>query len=47
MAKGMYQLPPCTLMVLLLSKVWCLVGLKLINNGFTYASAHELYRKGI
>lgn len=29
------------------SNVWWSEGLELINNGFTYATAHELHHKGI
>jgi hypothetical protein len=47
MVKDTYQLPTCTLMELLHSNIWWLDGLELIDNGVTYARAHELYRKGI
>lgn len=47
MVKGVYQLPPHTLMELLDSSIWWSMGLELINNNFTYARAHELYHKGI
>jgi hypothetical protein len=43
MVKGIYQLPPYTLLELLHSNIWWLEGLELINNGFTYIRARELY----
>ena len=39
--------PAPTLMDLLHCNVWWSYGLKLIDNGFTYAKADKLYHKGI
>lgn len=35
------------MMELLHSNIWWLEGLELINNGFAYAKAHDLYCRGI
>lgn len=47
MIKNTYQLPPHTFIELLHSNVWWQNNIELIDNGFTYAHAHKLYRKGI
>ena len=45
MVEGLYHFPPHTLMEPLNSDIWWLDDLELIINGFTFARAHELYRK--
>lgn len=47
MAKGIYQLSPRTRMELLHSNIWWSDGIKLINNGFTYAKGLDFYCKGV
>lgn len=47
MVKGIYQLPPCTLIELRHSSIWWLEGIELINNGFAHAKVGDLHMRGV
>lgn len=47
MVRGIYQLPPRTLIELLHSSILWSEGIEFINNGFSQNKALELYKNGI
>ena len=45
MVKGIYQIPPCTRMKLLISNIWWTEGVELLKQGFSLEKGVYLYRK--